>query len=141
MEADLEKIKQILTETRVIAVVGASTNPEKSACTVPEYLQAQGYRIIPVNPNSNGQTILGERVYGELMDVPEQVDMVQIFRPSEEAPPIAEKAIEIGAKYLWMQSGIINEDGGKAAEAAGLLVVMDMCARVCHRLLTAQGEL
>jgi predicted CoA-binding protein len=122
-------------------VVGASTNPEKSAYTVPEYLQEQGYRIIPVNPNADGQTIFGERVYGELADVPDAVDMVQIFRPSQEALQIAEMAIEIGAKYLWMQSGIINKEAEASAESAGLLVIMDMCARVCHRLLSGQGEL
>ena len=141
MEADFEKIKQILRGTEVIAVVGISRDPEKSACTVPKYLQAQGYRIIPVNPSADGRTILGERVYSELTDVPEAVDMVQIFRPSEEVPPIADAAVEIGAKYLWMQSGIVNDAAAETAESAGLLVVMDMCARVCHRLLSGQGEL
>lgn len=141
MEVELEKVKEILQNTEVIAVVGISRDPEKSACTVPKYLQRHGYRIIPVNPNAKGQTILGERVYGELTDVPDSIDMVQVFRPSEEAPGIAEEAIEIGAKYLWMQSGIVSGEAEEAAEAAGLMVVMDVCARVCHRLLKASGEL
>lgn len=141
MDIDLEKITQILTETAVIAVVGISRDPDKSACSVPEYLQEQGYRIIPINPMAAGEEILGEEVYGSLGDVPVVVDMVQVFRPSEETPEIAEQAVGIGAKFLWMQSGIWNEEAKETAEAAGLLVVMDMCARVNHRLLRARGVL
>ena len=141
MDADLEKVSRILKATKVIAVVGASTNVEKSACTVPRYMQEVGYRTIPVNPNAVGGTIMGERVYGQLTDVPDVVDMVQIFRPSDEAPEIVDMAIEIGAKYIWMQSGIVHEGAAEKAETAGLLVVMDVCARVCHRLLVNSGQL
>jgi predicted CoA-binding protein len=141
MEAEREKIIKILRETKVVAVVGISRDPDKSACTVPEYLQAQGYRIIPVNPNADDQTILGERVHGSLLEVEEGIDMVQVFRPSEEVPAIVEEAIAVGADFLWMQSGIVNEQAAEMAEEAGLLVVMDMCARVNHRLLSAQGKL
>jgi predicted CoA-binding protein len=141
MEEDLDKIMEILRNTRVIAVVGISRDPEKNACTVPEYLQEHGYRIIPVNPNAAEGTILEEEVYESLLEIPNTVDMVQVFRPSEELPPIADSAVQIGAKYLWMQSGISNEEAAKTAESAGLLVVMDMCARVCHRLLSGQGKL
>lgn len=141
MDPDLEKIKRILKETEVIAVVGVSTNPDKTACTVPRYLKRHGYRIIPVNPNAVGELILEEQVYGALTEIPDKVDMVQVFRPSEEAPAIAGDAVQIGAKFLWMQSGIVSEEAKEIAESAGLLVIMDMCARVCHRLLSGQGEL
>jgi O-acetylhomoserine (thiol)-lyase len=141
MEADMNKIRQILKESRVIAVVGASTDPEKSAYTVPEYLQAQGYRVIPVNPNADGRKILGETVYPELKYVPDKVDMVQIFRPSEEVPAIAATAIEMGAKFLWMQTGISHSEAKETAESAGLLVVMDKCARINHKLLRGRGEI
>jgi predicted CoA-binding protein len=139
MEDELERVIQILTSTHVIAVVGASTNPDKSACTVPQYLQEVGYRVIPVNPNAAGETILDEEVYAQLTDVPDEIDMVQIFRPSEEVPEIVDVAIGIGAKYIWMQSGIEHAAAAARAESAGLLVVMDTCARVCHRMLVGQG--
>ncbi len=139
MDIELEKVSRILNGTAVIAVVGASTNPEKSACTVTRYMQEVGYRIIPVNPNAVEGTILGERVYRQLGDVSEAVDMVQVFRPSEEVPAIVDSAIEMGAKFVWMQSGIVHEGAAAKAETAGLEVVMDVCARVCHRLLVNSG--
>lgn len=141
MDEDIQKISLILKTTKVIAVVGASTNPDKSACTVPQYLQEVGYRVIPVNPNAAGETILGERVYGKLTDVPDKVDMVQVFRPSEEVPALVDMAIEKGAEFVWMQIGIVHEGAAARAEAAGLLVIMDLCARVCHRMLVNSGQL
>jgi len=120
-------------------VVGLSDKPDRPNHTDPAYLQQQGYRIIPVNPNLT--QALGEKAYASLRDIPEPVDMVQIFRPSEAVPPIVEDAIANGAKVIWMQLGIINEAAAARAEAAGLQVVMDTCMGATHRRLRAQGEI
>jgi predicted CoA-binding protein len=133
------KLRDILVNSKTIAVVGLSGNPEHAGHSVPAYLQAQGYRIIPVNPNLTHA--LGEKAYANLRDVTEAVDVVQIFRPSEAVPPIVEDAIAIGAKVVWMQEGIVNEAAAARAEAAGLQVVMDACMRVTHRTLRAIGEI
>lgn len=130
-----EQLKRILETTRVIATVGLSTNPAKAGHSVPRYLQARGYRVIPVNPGAS--EILGEKSYADLGDIPEAVDVVQIFRPSEEVPPVVEQAIAMGAKVVWMQEGIVNEAAAARARAAGLQVVMDRCMKQTHQRLMA----
>ena len=126
-------INKILTEARIIAVVGFSSVPQKAGYYVPAYLQQQGYRVIPVTPNlSEG---LGEPAYAALADVPEPIDLVLIFQRSENVPPFVEQAIECGAKAVWMQLGIANEAAAERARAAGLLVVMDRCMMVEHKHL------
>lgn len=132
-EPDMELIRHILESSKTIAVVGASTHVEKDAHSVPAYLQSQGYRVIPVNPSAS--EIWGEKAYGSLKDIPEPVDVVQIFRPGETVEPIVAEAITIGAKTVWMQVGIYNEAAAARAREAGLNVVMNACMRVTHRLL------
>ena len=120
MNEDMEKI---LKESRTIAVVGLSPRPERPSHSVARYLQAQGYRIIPVNPTV--EEVLGERSYPDLASIPETVDVVDIFRRSEHVPPIVEAAIAVGARAVWMQEGVVHEKAAQQAKAAGLLVVMD----------------
>ena len=126
-----DKKEQILKGAKVIAVVGLSDNPEKPSYRVAKYMQGQGYRIIPVNPTIS--EVLGERAYKSLRDIPEKVDIVDVFRRSEDVPPVAEEAISIKAGTLWMQQGIVNEEAQRRAESAGLQVVMDCCIMVEHR--------
>ncbi len=126
---------RILTEAKTIAVVGASKNPEKDAHKIPKYLQEQGYRIIPVNPTAD--MILGERCHKSLSDVKEPYDVVDIFRPSEDVPPIVDEAIHGPARVIWMQLGIENEVAAKKAEAAGKIVVQNACMMIAHRKLAA----
>jgi len=128
-----EEIKQILLSTRTIASVGLSSNPEKESYAIVEYLQQQGYRILPVNPTAS--EILGEKSYPDLESIPEKMDVVQLFRKSEDVPPFVDSAIKIGAKVVWMQVGIENEEAAQKARAAGLTVVMNACMRVTHRML------
>ena len=133
MEANILETK-ILNEYRTIAVVGASPNPERASYGVASYLMEQGYHVIPVNPNA--REVLGKTSYPNLSSVPEKVGVVDIFRRSEEVVPIVEEAIKIGAKAVWMQEGIINEEAAARARAAGLLVVMDKCMfKEHHRLM------
>jgi predicted CoA-binding protein len=122
---------KILSETRTIAVVGLSADPQKAGYYVPAYLQTNGYRIIPVNPNL--ETALGEKAYPDLPAVPEPVDLVLLFQRSEKVPPFVDQAIAIGAKAIWMQQGIVNEEAAAKARSAGLDVVMDACMMVDHR--------
>ena len=124
---------ELLRRSKTIAVVGCSTNPEKPSHQVPRYLQQQGYRIIPVNPAAKGHTLLGETVYGSLKEIPIPIDVVDIFRPPEDVPPIVEAAIAAGAKAIWMQEGIVNNEAARRAIAAGLQVVMDKCMMKVHR--------
>lgn len=126
-----DPIPTILAETRVIAVVGLSSRPSRAGYYVPEYLQAQGYRIIPVNPNLSAA--LGQPAFPDLASVPEAVDLVLIFRRSEEVGPVVDQAIARGARAVWMQLGIVDEAAAARARAAGLLVVMDACMLVEHR--------
>ena len=135
----LEELRQILATTKTIAVVGLSDKPDRPSHTIPAYLQRQGYRIIPVNPKIS--EALGEKAYPSLRDVPVPVDVVEIFRHAEDAPPIVEDAIAIGAKVVWMQLGIVNEEAAARAEAAGLTVVMDTCMGATHQLLRSKGEI
>jgi predicted CoA-binding protein len=134
-----EQIRRILETARTIAVVGLSGRPERPAHSVPAYLQAHGYRIIPVNPTL--EQALGERAYPDLLSVPEPVDVVEIFRRSEDVPPVVEQAIQIGAKAVWMQEGIVNAEAADRARRAGLEVVMDACMRVAHQRLFGAGGL
>ena len=134
-----EIIEKILRESRTIAVVGLSPRPERSSHVVARYLQAQGYRIIPVNPTV--EEVLGERSYPDLASIPEAVDVVDIFRRSEHVPPIVEAAIAVGARTVWMQEGIVHEKAAQQAKAAGLLVVMDRCMRKDHIRLKEAGKL
>ena len=112
-----------LKESKTIAVVGLSPNPERTSYGVSKYMQEQGYRIIPVNPMTD--EVLGEKSYPDLKSVPEPIDMVDIFRRSELVAPVVDEAIEVGAKYIWMQDGVVDEVSAAKAEAAGLLVIMD----------------
>ena len=124
-------IEKILFEMKTIAVVGFSARQSRAGYYVPAYLQAQDYRIIPVNPYL--EEALGETAYPNLLVVPEPVDLVLIFRRSENVPPVVEEAIAVGAKAVWMQLGIVNKTAAAQAEAAGLDVVMDACMLVEHR--------
>ena len=128
---DGEPITKILRESRTVAVVGLSSNPMRPSFGVTEYMQGMGYRIIPVNPNE--REVLGEKSYARLEDVPEKIDIVNVFRRAEEVPPVVESAIRIGAKVVWMQSGIANEEAAEKARAAGLMVIEDACILVEHR--------
>src|SRR5262245_4341326 len=130
---DENQIIHILKTARTIAVVGLSSNPEQDSYPIAEYLQKQGYRIIPVNPTAT--EILGEKAYPDLLSIPEPVDVVQIFRPPEAVPPIVQQAIQIKAKVVWMQTGITHAEAAQAGRAAGLEVVEDHCMRVDHRFL------
>ena len=132
MNSDKE-MKGILLSTKTIASVGVSSNPEKESYDVAAYLKEQGYRVIPVNPTA--AEILGEKTYASLSDIPDTVDVVQVFRKAEDVPPVVEEAIKIGAKVVWMQAGIVNEEAAKTARNAGLQVVMDACMRATHRRL------
>ncbi|MEM3531200.1 MAG: CoA-binding protein [Nitrososphaerales archaeon] len=135
------RIKSAL-KSRTIAIVGLSRDPNKDSYRVAEYLKANGYHIIPINPFS--EEILGERCYKNLLEVPEEVqktiEVVNIFRPAQEVLPIVEQAIQLKKKhgklqYIWMQLGIINRQAAKVAEKAGLLVIMDRCMMIEHKRL------
>jgi predicted CoA-binding protein len=126
-------IKHILQNCQTIAVVGHSTRAEKAGYYVPAYMQQHGYRIIPVNPFL--ERSLDEKAYASLLNLPEAVDLVLIFRRSEAVPPFVQEAIQIGAKAVWMQLGIVNIEAAKAAQEAGLKVVMNACMMVEHRRL------
>ncbi len=112
-----------LCNTKTIAVVGLSDNPDRDSYQVSRYMQNHGYRIIPVNPMI--EETLGEKSYPDLKSVPESIDMVNLFRRSELVPPVVDEAIEVGVKYLWMQDGVINPESAAKAEAAGIRVIMD----------------
>jgi predicted CoA-binding protein len=123
-------LRRILREVRTIAMVGASPDWNRPSYFAMKYLQIKGYRVIPVNPKATGAEILGERVYASLKDIPEKIDMVDIFRASAAVPPIVEDAIQIGAKVVWMQIGVRNDEAARRAEQAGLTVVMNRCPKI-----------
>jgi len=133
---DDQMMKDILLSTRTIASVGLSSNQEKESYWIVSYLKDQGYRIIPVNPTAD--EILGEKAYPDLESVPEKIDVVQVFRKPEDVPPVVDSAIKVGAKVVWMQEGIVNEEAAQKAREAGLQVVMDACMRVTHRRLIGE---
>src|SRR5207249_6040051 len=123
----------LLTNATTIAMVGASSNPGKASHGIMKKLKWAGYRVIPVNPRE--KEVLGEKTYASLLDIPDPVDIVDVFRRSEDTPPIADDAVKIGAKALWLQTGISNEDAAARAKAGGLIVVMDACIGATHALL------
>lgn len=128
-----DELREIYANTSTIAVVGASGDPDKAGHNIPVYLQSQGFRIIPVNPK--GGELFGESVHTSLADIPEPVDVVDVFRPAEEAPAIAQQAAAIGAKVLWLQAGIYSEEAAAIARSEGLTIVMDMCMGATHERL------
>lgn len=127
------ELRQLLSDATTIAMVGASSNPEKASYDIMQKLQKAGYRVIPVNPRE--AEILGERSYPSLLDIPERIDIVDVFRRAEDTPQIADEAVTIGAKAFWLQSGISNEEAASRAEAGGLKVVMDTCIGATHARL------
>jgi predicted CoA-binding protein len=133
-----QELRSILGEAETIAVVGLSSDPNKDSHEVASYLQGKGYRIIPVNPNET--EVLGEKAYPTLLDVPEKVDVVDVFRRAEHTPEIAEQAVKIGAKVLWLQDGIVNEDAWRIAQEGGVDVVMGVCIRRTSRRLDREAS-
>jgi uncharacterized protein len=139
-------IAQLLRSTKTIAVVGLSPKPERDSNEVARYLQAAGYRVVPVNPvvaASNAPHILGERCYANLHDAAQglgatKIDIVDVFRNSDAVPPVADEAIAIGAHALWLQLGVVHEAAVAKARAAGLVVVQDLCIKLEHRALVAK---
>lgn len=145
----IERLAQILARDRVIGVVGLSPRPDRPSYTTSRYMQQQGYRIVPVNPQAadSGEKILGETVYASLTDAAEalraegvRIQMVDCFRRSGDIPPIAEEAVAIGANSLWMQLGIENDEAAAVALAAGLDVVMDRCVKIEHQRWQMRGD-
>jgi uncharacterized protein len=132
-ESTRKQLLQIYKEARTIAVVGASADPSKAAHEIPLYMQQQGYRILPVNPR--GGDLFGEHVFTSLARIAIPVDVVDVFRPASEAPGIAQQAIAIGAKVLWLQLGIESDQAHQLAESAGLTVVMDRCIGATYHYL------
>ncbi len=127
------EMRKIFETAHTIASVGLSTDPEKPGHYVPEYLQSIGYRIIPVNPRIT--EMLGQKAYPDLLSIPEPVDVVQVFRPPQEAAAIVEQAIQIGARVVWMQIGTGDREAARKAQEAGLQVVMNRCMMVEHNRL------
>ncbi len=131
---DEDKIPEILKKYRTVAVVGASRDPAKDAHTVPKYLKAHGYRVVPVNPFAD--EILGEKAYKTLGEIPFDIDIVDIFRPSDQVGPVVEEALGTNAKVIWMQLGIRNDEAATMARRAGKQVVIDRCMRTEHSRLS-----
>ena len=123
-------IRTILATSKTVAVVGLSPNPERPSYFVGSYLKSEGYRVIPVNPRA--AEILGEKCYPDLLSIPEPVDLVDVFRKPEECVEVAEQAVQIGAKTLWLQLRVVNLEAAQIAEAGGLKVVMDRCVKIEH---------
>jgi hypothetical protein len=126
-----DPITELLKAYKTVAVVGLSSNPARPSNGVAEYLQNVGYRIIPVNPNE--REVLGEKSYARLEDVPERVEIVDVFRRSDQVGQVADSAIAVGAKVLWLQRGVIDDAAAEKARAAGLRVIMDACLYVEHK--------
>lgn len=133
-----EHIKEILADAGNIAVVGLSDKPDRTSYMVSAAMQSRGYRIIPVNPNAT--EILGEKCYASLSDIPEPVDIVNVFRRADQVVPIAEEAAKIKAKVFWLQLDIVNEEAGRIASAAGLEVIMDRCIKVEDAILNPRNN-
>ena len=134
-----DTIEQVLRGCPSIAIVGLSDNPDRPSYEVAKFLQDRGHRVIPVNPTV--LEVLGRPSYPDLLSVPERVDVVDVFRRAEAVPEIVAQAIQIGAQAVWMQEGVINREGARHAQAAGLLVVMDHCIRKETMRLVAEGRL
>jgi len=133
---DDAELKRILTTIKTVASVGVSGNEAKPSYGIFQYLVDHGYDMIPVNPGT--PEIQGKKTYANLAAIPNKIDVVQVFRKPEDVPPVVEEAIQVGARYVWMQEGVINEEAAKRAEAAGLGVVMDRCMRATHRRLLGE---
>jgi uncharacterized protein len=129
-----EERAALLREAKNIAVVGCSDNPGRTSYLIAEALQKAGYRIFPVNPNLKGP-VLGEKPYASLLEIEEPIDIVNVFRRSETVMPVVEEAVKAGARCVWMQLGVINEEAAQYAEQNGLTVVMDRCIKVDHAIL------
>ncbi len=127
----MDSIPDLLKNSKTIAVVGLSNNPLRASHGVSAYMQMQGYRIIPVNPNCD--FVLGEKAYNSLLDVPEKIDIVNIFRRPEFVPPIVDQAIQLKVRGIWMQEGVIHDAAAQKARHAGIFVVMDKCILKEHR--------
>ena len=136
---DLRSIEEVLRECKTVAVVGLSPRPNRPSHSVAVYLQAQGYRIVPVNPLID--EVLGERSYPDLEAVPFPVELIDVFRRSEEVPAVVEQAIRVGAQAVWLQLGVIHHEAAARAAEHGLDVVMDRCTAIEHRALVRQGKL
>ena len=130
---DRHTIQEIVLNARTVAIVGLSASELRASNFVGYYLQRHGYRVIPVNPNE--ERVLGEQVYASLRDVPERIDVVDVFRAPAAVPEIAREAVEVGAGALWLQFGVINPEGARIAQEGGLPVVMDSCLKVEHARL------
>jgi hypothetical protein len=130
-QSTVDPIANILKTYKTIAVVGLSSNPMRPSHGVAEYLQRAGYRIIPVNPNE--REVLGERSYARLEDVPEKIEIVDVFRRPDQVGPLAESAIAVGAEVLWFQLGVINQAAAEKAHSAGLTVIVDACLLIEHK--------
>lgn len=135
----MRSIEEILRDCRTVAVVGLSPNPSRPSHGVAVYLQEHGYRIVPVNPMVD--EVLGERSYPDLEAIPFPVELIDVFRRSQEVPPVAEQAIKVGAKALWLQLGVIHPEAAARAAEHGLDVVVDRCTAIEHRALVRQGKL
>ena len=133
-----QQVFELLRNTHTIALVGASANPERTSYGIMKKLQEVGYRVIPVNPNE--KEILGEICYASLLDIPESIDLVNVFRKAETTVPLATEAIQIKAKAIWLQVGIRNEETASIAASAGLMVVMDSCIAVMHAILKVPNK-
>jgi predicted CoA-binding protein len=133
------QIRRILRDVNTVAMVGASTNWNRPSYFAMKYMQDKGYRVIPVNPRSAGETLLGEEVVASLKDITVPVDMVDIFQRSDRVPPVVDQAIEIGAKVVWMQLTVRHDEAARKAEDAGLTVIMDRCPKIEFARLS--GEL
>lgn len=134
-----DRIKELLSDSKTIAVVGLSDKPDRVSYSVSEAMQKKGYRIIPVNPMVTG-SILGEKCYATLTDIPDKVDIVNVFRRSEQVVPVAEEAVSIGARAIWLQLGVYNEEAAAIAKAGGLEVIMDRCIKVEDSILLPGGK-
>ncbi len=134
---DEAELRRVLEGSRNVAVVGLSDKPHRTSHGVARALQGYGYRIFPVNPNLTGP-VLGEKPYATVEEIPEPVDIVDVFRRSELTPPVARDAVAAGAKVLWLQLGVINEETARYAEEHGLTVVMDRCLKVDHAVLVGR---
>jgi predicted CoA-binding protein len=132
-EPSRDAIYQLLDQARTIAMVGASSNPERESHLIFKRLLSVGYHVIPVNPNET--EVLGQKSYATLEEIPERVDIVDVFRKSEETPAIAESAVKTGAKTLWLQQGVANAEAARIATEGGLTIVMDKCLATAHTLL------
>lgn len=135
----MRSIEEILRECTTVAVVGLSPRPSRPSHGVAAYLQAQGYRIVPVNPMVD--EVLGERSYPDLEAIPFPVELIDVFRRSQDVPPVVEQAIRVGAQAVWLQLGVIHHESAARAAEHGLDVVMDRCTAIEHRALVRQGRL